>query len=765
MVRVVPDIAASPARTSFFGAPGVAPPQNFSARQIGNTGRGLQALSGVLAAEGQGIQDEVDDAQSKEATNNYAKWLQSTLRDPESGYFRTLGKGAFEGHDAIQAAIEARQEEIEGELQTEAQRELFRAQTDAMVQEEMRSVDEHAARQLRRFNVDETRAALETRIERAVARFDPDRQPDPDGEPDPFLLELGIAKRTAEELADLAQLPADSEQRRAMVQGATTRVHAAAVEQLINAQRYADATAYLEGTGDQMSPAAKHAAREVIKAVRVESDTAAAALDFEDRLLEARRGAAPIEQIGPELPPELGPELPPDESPQGPPQVPQGQGAIAVAGYRLGFLTQARDELDNQVRAGQLSAKQADAMFQRIEKRHKLRLDEIGRIESKALAEAEALLISNPEATAHDIAQLRPDLYQVLRNGGQLGALVTFNNSNNRRVNDWRKYAEMLTPEAREMMRRTPKDAFFAMTWGMFDSKHHDRVMELHAEANGDDHEAFSLMSELKRSEMLAYQLGIFKRGQKQTPEQQVRYGELLHDLEQRARAAGLNSGSDPAEFEEKVIQPALRDKADARVPGTFFDDVVEMPLIGMTTEQRRTATIRVAGEPEPVKLADISERAQAYLVDLLRQRRELVPGEPPVARLGPKEYPTGAMLAQAWVDEGKPRSVAGQPGELVTIDGQLISKDTALENPVVTRQVLDEIPQHVREAIIDRVTPRRTSRMPREPLRRSFGVDSLSRPVQQARAARADEIYNEWIRLGQPATLEAFRSALRSRR
>lgn len=223
----------------------VEPVRDFSGRQIEEMGSKMLTAGTVLGSIASKMQDELDDAATKQAETGFLTQAQAILRG-ENGYLNTLGASAADPSGAI-AALEEAQKEAEKGLTNDVQRLMFRQSASRNVLNFKSQIAEHRVTQTRTFAAGESKARAERYTLEAANNFDSIGMVDADGNPTgPYEVALRTALQEANAAADLAMLPPNSEQRQAMVRDVYGKVASGVVTNMLSAGRYLEAKTYID---------------------------------------------------------------------------------------------------------------------------------------------------------------------------------------------------------------------------------------------------------------------------------------------------------------------------------------------------------------------------------------------------------------------------------------------------------------------------------------------------------------------------------------
>jgi hypothetical protein len=217
-----------------FAAPGVEPMRNFQPEQGAKLGAATQAAGQTMMKIGEMIQDQIDDANTKAADSWYTSQAQKVLFDPQQGYLNSIGLAAKDGYIPTQEKLAKIREDASVVLTNDVQKRMFAAVAQKHEINFASQMDNHAVKQIRVYAAGESEARQTQYGDLAIA----------DKQNRPSYLATSVSE--AEARADLLELPKDSAQRKAMVQGAYQYVHVGVANEMITANDFTGAKAYVE---------------------------------------------------------------------------------------------------------------------------------------------------------------------------------------------------------------------------------------------------------------------------------------------------------------------------------------------------------------------------------------------------------------------------------------------------------------------------------------------------------------------------------------
>jgi hypothetical protein len=217
-----------------FVAPGVEPVKNYAAEQAVKLGQATQGAGQAMIKVADQIQDQIDDANTKAADSFFTGRAQKVLLDKDSGYLNSIGLKAKEGYDPTKDELLKIRKEAEANLTTDTQRNMFAMVANKHMINFKSQMDNHAVKQIRVYAAGESEAREKQYVDMAIA------------DPVNRATYMATAVGEANERADLFQLPADSAQRKGMVQAAYQSVHVGVTNDMMTNNKFTEAKAYLD---------------------------------------------------------------------------------------------------------------------------------------------------------------------------------------------------------------------------------------------------------------------------------------------------------------------------------------------------------------------------------------------------------------------------------------------------------------------------------------------------------------------------------------
>lgn len=298
----IPALALSTQGTPRFDAPGVVPVRDATGAQLRDAGRSLQGLGAGIASETQDVitaqraaQERYDTVRALEADNRAADVIRQTLHDPQAGYLTKVGRNALgttweESSKAMREQLQG----IEKTLSTPEQKRRFQLSLADRLRDADTIAGDHYSRQERVYEIGETKAAIDGGVRDYLDKL---------GTPE-ARKEYEIALGHADRMAELAG--GGPEMREQARTGVATRLHVAAVEEIVNRGKanpiaaVQAAESYWKAVREDVDPDARPQVDEYIKrqlkvADDGQGDTAAARYAVEldtSNLTQAQQQAA-----------------------------------------------------------------------------------------------------------------------------------------------------------------------------------------------------------------------------------------------------------------------------------------------------------------------------------------------------------------------------------------------------------------------------------------------------------------------------------------
>lgn len=228
----------------------IAPMRDVAGRQAQEMGQSMVNAGQVLGSIANKMQDQMDDAATKQADVTFLTKAQDILWG-EKGYLNTLGAGAADPSSVNAALIEA-QKEVEKGLTNDVQRMMFGQSASRNMLNFSGKIAEHRFKQTTDYAAGESKSRADRYTMEAANNFDSIGMVDAKGNPTgPYNTAVNTALQEANAAADLMMLPPDSEQRKAMVRGVYGNVASGVVNNLMVDGRYLEAKSYIDSVVKQ----------------------------------------------------------------------------------------------------------------------------------------------------------------------------------------------------------------------------------------------------------------------------------------------------------------------------------------------------------------------------------------------------------------------------------------------------------------------------------------------------------------------------------
>lgn len=245
-VPLSPTVALQGGGLQQYGTPSpVEPVRDFAGKQAEQLGQAMQNAGSVLGAIASKIQDQTDDAATKNADITFLTKAQEILRGP-NGYFNTVGAGAG-NVDGVNAALAEAQKEAEKGLTNDVQRLQFRQASARNMLNFQGQISEHRYKQTTEYAAGESKSRAERYVMEASNNYKSIGMVDAKGKPTgPYATAVNTAVHEANVAADLLMLPPDSEQRKAMVREVYGNVASGVVTNLLTDGKFLEAKSYVD---------------------------------------------------------------------------------------------------------------------------------------------------------------------------------------------------------------------------------------------------------------------------------------------------------------------------------------------------------------------------------------------------------------------------------------------------------------------------------------------------------------------------------------
>lgn len=570
MIRV-PRVSQQQIQEPQQSATRVLPVQDQTGQQLQQVGEGMSQLAQQVGR----IEMSVDASRIKGADALLSESSRMKLQE----FTAKAGRDAIDARGEALADFQRRRREIEGTLTTPRQREVF---SEAAREREIRYaevVDRHYRDQSRAYEIGESTALAESAMADYWQSGDP------------------VYRNTAlAEVERIGQIYGYGPEQQAQARSqALTKLHEGALEILIRGGDTAQAAAYLDGVEGEIAPQRRQAIRSAVDRATMADQSARIASDMIQAMTTQR--AEPTAQV------EAGGDLFEVSTWQGelenagraPTQLVQGPPIT-----RPTFVVEAAAALDAQVKAGSMSAPMADAVLERIQKRHRLERESYADEGKEALLAAEQWLMADPMRSVQDMAIAEPRLHSLLMQRGQIPTLNSFVDSDRRYATDPEALmrARAATPEQLRAM--SPNELFVAFR-GRLSTPELSRLMAEQAKSKGEATPADTwLLSKSARLERLARTpafglLPVNPAADKDIPpERRKRYEDWLLGVEQTLKVSGVKEG-------DREAFDAVLSKLSADVVNygaSFFSSGQPRAVSALADDQLPEAELMTPGGP-----------------------------------------------------------------------------------------------------------------------------------------------------------------------
>jgi len=642
------ELQPGPSGGGGFSAPRVVPQQDATGEHLQQLGQSAQRAGQVTTDIVARLQEQVDDARTKEAYSLFSNTVRTSLYDPKDGYLHTVGKAAT-GYSRARAVgtLDKKRMEIEKLLDNDVQRRMFRQVADRHMQNVLTTIDEHEAKQVRVYHLGESKAFLEAAKADAVNAYTigPSALPQDSGQepkPDPFKLQWNTAVQQTNEIADQLGIEKDSPQRRAMVLGTTTSIHAGVIERLVDEGRTDRAREYLKGVkADEVEPVKMGDLQKLVRNASVQDE----GLRLAAKVLRSQPPTIKDEDETGELRERRRTPLDIHEAAR------RQLAAMHAAGTSTEVIDNARSRIDREVNA--LEVREAD--YQR-----------------ELMQRAEAYLRQNPMATPET---LPPKLRTELQDTRRLGTVEDFARNGNQYGNDPVVFLDTLRAAEAGALEGVPWSVVFSQLRGRLDDRHLAVIQALHAKSNGGGRTAPDddwIVSSTERVKRAAADARII-------PHDRPARGEQARDFERfeaeiQSRVSARMSAGEPksAKLLQDVIDEVLLDRLTLGNTGlfSFLSGLPEPTTVAtMTEEEQQRAFVDVSPTMEPLAVRPGAEPVAESIAKELESRiplggkERVTPAAIPrlvtlwLVELMEKEgiIPSGRARAALWVRFDKP--------------------------------------------------------------------------------------------------------------
>ena len=288
-VQDIPTVDLQAANVVPFQAPGVEQMRNAAPEQLQKFGQVTVQAAVAANTIADRIQNEFDDAATKEADNLLSDQLRTSIYDPEKGYLATVGKPALDSRKATIESMNEAKQKVEQTLTTDMQRKMFNQVANRRLQTAMTQVDSHAMQQARVYNVAESKARATASVQDAVANASTWNMKDEEGKATgPYNLYKSTAISEMNSLADTMGMAADSSQRKELVLAATTQIATEVVSGMVANDQAAQARDYLKNAikTKEIDPTKVDQLQNLVKTAGVKDDSLRLSMSLKGGLKE-----------------------------------------------------------------------------------------------------------------------------------------------------------------------------------------------------------------------------------------------------------------------------------------------------------------------------------------------------------------------------------------------------------------------------------------------------------------------------------------------
>lgn len=231
-----------------YQAPPVMPMDEAASKQQQELGRAMIAAGNTAYRLGSAIQDDIDDAATKEADTAFLKQAQDIMRG-KSGYLNTTGKDAEVSFQTAQDAMSSAAKNVMDGLGNDTQRRMFQQVAARNMVSFQGQMLDHRDRQVKVYATSEAAARADQYSDLAIMSYAERNKTDAAGRPVGLVnyqANLAVAIQEVRKAASLSGIPEGSAQMKAMEQKVYDKVATGVVNDLMNARQYGQAEAFLD---------------------------------------------------------------------------------------------------------------------------------------------------------------------------------------------------------------------------------------------------------------------------------------------------------------------------------------------------------------------------------------------------------------------------------------------------------------------------------------------------------------------------------------
>lgn len=231
-----------------YQAPPVMPMDEAASKQQQELGRAMIAAGNTAYRLGSAMQDDIDDAATKEADTAFLKQAQDIMRG-KSGYLNTTGKDAEVGFQTAQDAMSSAAKNVMDGLGNDTQRRMFQQVAARNMVSFQGQMLDHRDRQVKVYATNEAAARADQYSDLAIMSYAERNKTDAAGRPVGLVnyqANLAVAIQEVRKAASLSGIPEGSAQMKAMEQKVYDKVATGVVNDLMNSRQYGQAEAFLD---------------------------------------------------------------------------------------------------------------------------------------------------------------------------------------------------------------------------------------------------------------------------------------------------------------------------------------------------------------------------------------------------------------------------------------------------------------------------------------------------------------------------------------
>lgn len=228
-----------------YQAPPVMPMEEATSRQQMELGRAMVAAGDTAFRLGSAMQDDIDDAVTKEADTAFIQRMSKVRSD----YMNLSGKDAENQYQAAQDAMSSSANEIMDGLGNETQKRMFQQVAARNMNTFQSQMYDHRNKQVKEWASSESIARAESMSDLSIMAYSDRNKTDEKGNPiglKNYQANLATAINEVRKAASLNGIPEGSAQLKAMEQKVYDKVATGVVNDLLNARQYGEAEAFLD---------------------------------------------------------------------------------------------------------------------------------------------------------------------------------------------------------------------------------------------------------------------------------------------------------------------------------------------------------------------------------------------------------------------------------------------------------------------------------------------------------------------------------------